>query len=74
MFGSLFLIKIPTCTQHLKDTILKKLPDSGVLYTTKSDKVNHGLGTKNVKEVVNRYEGIYDNSIEDGRFMVDIII
>ena len=58
----------------VNDTILKKLPDSGVLYTTKSDKVNHGLGTKNVKEVVNRYEGIYDNSIEDGRFMVDIII
>ena len=58
----------------VNDTILKKLPDSGVLYTTKSDKVNHGLGTKNVKEVVNRYEGIYDNSIEDGRFVVDIII
>lgn len=58
----------------VNDTILKKLPDSGVLYTTKSDKVNHGLGTKNVKEVVNRYEGIYDNSIENGRFVVDIII
>lgn len=58
----------------VNDTVLKKLPDSGVLYTTKSDKVNHGLGTKNVKEVVSRYEGIYDNSIEDGRFVVDIII
>ncbi len=58
----------------VNDTILKKLPDSGVLYTTKSDKVNHGLGTKNVKEVVNKYEGIYDNSIENGRFVVDIII
>ena len=58
----------------VNDTILKKLPDSGVLYTTKSDKVNHGLGTKNVKEVVNRYEGIYDNAIENGNFVVDIII
>ena len=58
----------------VNDTILKKLPESGVLYTTKSDKVNHGLGTKNVKEVVNIYEGIYDNSIENGRFVVDIII
>ena len=58
----------------VNDTILKKLPESGVLYTTKSDKVNHGLGTKNVKEVVNKYEGIYDNSIENGRFVVDIII
>lgn len=56
------------------NTVLKKLPDSGVLITTKNDKVNHGLGTKNVKEVVNRYEGIYDNAIENGNFVVDIII
>ena len=56
------------------NTVLKKLPDSGILITTKNDKVNHGLGTKNVKEVVNRYEGIYDNAIENGNFVVDIII
>ena len=56
------------------DTVLTKLPESGVLITTKDDRVNHGLGTKNVKEVVNRYDGIYDNSIENGNFVVDIII
>ncbi|MBO4864023.1 MAG: sensor histidine kinase [Eubacterium sp.] len=56
------------------ETILEKIPETGILVTTKEDKVNHGFGTMNVKEVVSKYDGIYDNSIKGGKFIADIII
>ena len=56
------------------ETILEKIPETGILVTTKEDKVNHGFGTMNVKEVVSKYDGIYDNAVVDGKFVADIII
>ena len=59
------------------DTVIKELPETGVLYstyTTKEDSANHGFGTVNVKEVVSKYNGIYENELIDGRFVADIII
>lgn len=59
------------------DTVIKELPETGVLYstyTTKEDNANHGFGTVNVKEVVSKYNGIYENELIDGRFVADIII
>lgn len=56
------------------DTVLKDIPKKGELKTTKEDSVNHGLGTQNVREVVEKHEGFYVNDIVDGRFVVDIII
>ena len=56
------------------DTILNEIPEDGVLETTKDDKLNHGLGTRSVRDVVERYDGIYVNEIVDGRFVVDIIL
>ena len=56
------------------DTVLKEIPSDGILHTTKKDKINHGLGTRSVKEVVTRYDGVYANNIIDGRFVADVII
>ena len=56
------------------DTILDEIPEDGKLKTSKEDSVNHGLGTQNVRDVVEKHDGFYVNDIVDGRFVVDIII
>ncbi len=40
----------------------------GELVTTKEDKKNHGLGTKNIKDAVNKYSGMIKYSCENGWF------
>lgn len=42
------------------------------LLTTKSDKKNHGYGIKTVKELAEKYEGMYDFFCENGEFTADI--
>ena len=56
------------------DTVLKEIPVDGILKTTKTDKINHGLGTRSVRDTVARYDGVYVNSIIDGRFVADAIL
>ena len=56
------------------DTVLDEIPEDGNLRTSKDDSVNHGLGTQNVRDVVEKHDGFYVNDIVDGRFVVDIII
>ena len=56
------------------DTILEEIPEDGILQTTKKDKLNHGLGTRSVREVVEKHDGIYINNIIDGRFITEIVI
>ena len=40
--------------------------------TTKKEKKNHGMGLKNVKEIVQKYEGEYNIDIKEGRFIVEV--
>ncbi len=44
------------------------------LQTTKEDKLVHGLGHKNVEEIIQRQEGSIDYKIEDDWFQVDIVL
>lgn len=42
--------------------------------TTKGDEIFHGLGLKNVEEIVKKYDGSIDYEIMDGWFRVDIVL
>lgn len=44
------------------------------LLTNKKDKINHGLGTKNINDTIEKYKGSIVNRCEDGWFEVKIII
>lgn len=39
---------------------MKPVSISGILKTTKSDKVFHGIGTKSIRRIVNKYKGEYE--------------
>ena len=42
--------------------------------TTKKDKDLHGFGIKIVKQIVKKYNGVYENKIEDEKYIVKIMI
>lgn len=42
--------------------------------TTKEDKVFHGLGLKNVEDIVKKHQGSIDYEMKDGWFQVDIVL
>ncbi len=44
----------------------------GKIHTAKNDKINHGLGLMNVKEVVERYNGSIDMEYDKDNFWVDV--
>lgn len=50
------------------------LSEDGVISTSKDDKQKHGLEMKSVKAVINKYNGVYSNSIKDGKYVVNIVI
>ena len=56
------------------NTVLKMLSEDGVISTSKDDKQKHGLEMKSVKAVINKYNGVYSNSIKDGKYVVNIVI
>lgn len=39
---------------------MKPVSVSGILKTTKSDKTFHGMGTKSIRRIVNKYKGEYE--------------
>lgn len=45
-----------------------------VLETTKSDKDLHGIGTKSVREIVERYNGMLKYYERDGMFICHIML
>lgn len=55
-----------TCS--VNDVCLKNIK------TTKRDKENHGLGIKNVKEVVKKYDGNLDLQLNDGEFIANALV
>lgn len=56
------------------DTILKDKSIDGNLVTTKKDIKNHGFGIKSVSAVVKKYNGLYSNKIENGKFIAFIAL
>lgn len=44
------------------------------LKTTKSEKIYHGIGLKNIQNIVEKYNGMIDFFEEDGEFCCDILI
>lgn len=47
---------------------------SGKRHTAKEDKENHGYGLQNVKQCVNKYQGICNTAFENGFYITRIII
>ncbi len=45
-----------------------------ILETTKEDKSNHGIGTKSMRKIVEKYKGEINFLIQDGMFQVDVKI
>lgn len=43
-------------------------------FTSKKDKTMHGLGLQNVREIVEKYNGLLEFSTEDNLFVVDIVL
>ena len=43
-------------------------------FTNKKDSVNHGLGLKNVEEVVHKHKGLLEYETEPGWFQISIVI
>ena len=70
-----FLIKLEnTMNEEEKTQPLSRLFDEGERITTKKDKAHHGFGVQNMKETVLKYEGIDKVEIEDGVFILSIVI
>lgn len=46
----------------------------GQFQTTKGDSVNHGFGLQSIRSVVDRYDGMLDIEVKDGRFLLSILI
>lgn len=59
-------------TNYMKPGLIEN--GSHDLVTTKADKENHGLGLKNLEDVLNKYNGTKKISIDDNLFVLKIMI
>lgn len=48
--------------------------ENGRLVTTKKDKSNHGFGTQNIKQVIDKYHGSIEYELFNDRFHIYIVI
>ncbi len=73
-------IEVNVFNIHEKNTIIIKNTCANISTfdkrpkTTKEDKLFHGLGLKNVEEIVKKHEGSIDYVINDGWFQVEIVL
>lgn len=51
-----------------------KIEDTRNLETSKENKVCHGFGIKNIREIVSKYQGIVNIDIQDSKFCLTILI
>ncbi|NBI05478.1 ATP-binding protein [Senegalia massiliensis] len=59
---------------HFKNNFDGKIiKEKEKILTTKKDKFNHGIGLKNVKYILNKYEGDLDCSYDDNIFYVKLL-
>lgn len=52
----------------ISPTVLRKAETGFILPTSKSDKANHGIGLKSIREIVERYHGSVESKTTDGVF------
>ena len=52
-----------SCIHHFQS-------DSDELITTKSDKINHGYGIKNITSIVNKYDGLLKYNFLEGKYIL----
>ena len=48
--------------------------EEGIFFSKKADIANHGYGLKNVKRIVEKYNGVMEISHTDSIFCVDIML
>lgn len=51
-----------------------KYDHDGNPITSKKDKENHGIGLKNVKSIIKKYDGIMDIEVENGLFKTEVLL
>ena len=68
------MIKIQNSYDGSMDGQSGELTETVTWKTTKEDRHLHGIGMKNVVEVVKKYEGVVDWKAEDGMFQVEIFL
>ena len=56
------------------NSVDKDVSERSIENTTKENKQNHGIGIQNVKDAIERNEGIFKIKIQDGKFVADIIL
>ena len=59
-------------TQNNYDNI--NLDSKNNIITSKKDILNHGIGLKSIKKIVNKYYGKLNINIEDKKFEIEIIL
>ncbi len=58
----------------LVENPIDKVIDITDLQTTKPEKNKHGLGIKNIKSIVKKYDGIHQMTVEDKTFKVKLFL
>ena len=56
---------------YIKESVLENNPS---FFTTKKDKLNHGIGIRSVKKIVKKLEGIYCCDETEHTFVTNIMI
>ncbi len=60
---------------HVENSYLgKEVGEKKEFHTTKKDTINHGFGTKSMKNIVKKYQGKIDFLIADDMFQVDVLL
>lgn len=51
---------------------ISEIRDINKLGTLKTDKVNHGLGLNNIRDVIEKYNGVIDIRMDNECFVADV--
>lgn len=65
--------KLYICVKNTCEN-MKDAEDIRDLKTTKEDRENHGFGSRNVKEIVQKHQGKVVYSVKDSRFVCELIM
>lgn len=66
--GELYICQENKCYKNIE------FDEYGNPITSKSDKKNHGYGTKNIRNVVEKYDGDLKYTLNEGVFRVEVIV
>lgn len=68
VYNGQFYFRVDNPTDKVQEDLKETLE------TSKSDKVNHGYGTKIVKQIVMRYNGFFHYRIAEGKFIAEALL